>query len=181
MMRGVLSWVGILAVLGFFAWLLEGATRPVEGPSRFADSGSHVRIAAPHMREIGDDGVRLIAQSREATFNQAENLVVADELHGFVIRDGRRTEIWSATGEYNMASTRATLAGGVKILNDDGYLFTTETAEYSHDTRLLKAAGPFNLDGNGLKLRGVGLEYDILGDRFRVLRDVGASIERFSF
>lgn len=182
MIRQILSWAVILSVLGLFAWLLDGATEPQgSGPARFEDSGSYVTITAPHMREIGPTGVSLIAQSSVAKFDQVKNLVTADQLHGFVIRDGRRTEIWSENGAYNMAATRATLSGGVRILNDDGYDFRTEAATYLHDVKRINAAGLFTVEGNGLKLRGEGLEYDITADRFRILRDVGASIERFSF
>lgn len=179
MKRTLIIWAVIVGALGGTAAALALATAPDTGPVRYDDGGSSFVISRPHLREIARDGLRVIAESREARYEPETETVRADEMHGFVLRDGRRTEIWAAQGLYHVSSTTATLSGGVRMQNDSGYSFATTAAEYRHDQRLISAEGDFTADGNGIKLRGRGLEYDMPGDTFRVRENVGAKIERF--
>jgi LPS export ABC transporter protein LptC len=179
MRRTALIWSVLLAALAAGAWALARATVPDTGPMRYADGGSRFVIRRPHLREIGRDGVHVIAESREARYAPESDTVTADEMHGFILRDGRRTEIWAAQGAYHTASTTATLTGGVRMQNDAGFSFRTGAAEYRHDLRRLTADGDFTADGEGISLHGRGLEYDVVSDTFRVRENVGAKIERF--
>lgn len=179
MKRTLVTWSFLLAAFALSGWFLSEATEPIEQASRYADSGSTFTLTAPRMREIGPEGVRLIARADEARYT--DQRIVADRLAGEVHRDGKTTRITAATGTYQVESTTATLAGGVTVAADDGYVFTTASAVYHHDRRLLSAAGAFTAEGNGLSLRGNGLHYDILNDTFRIDRNVGATISRFTF
>lgn len=179
MKRTLVTWSLILVALGFMAWFLAEATRPLEAPSRYADSGSTFTLVAPQLRELDATGVRLVASAAEARYQ--DNRIVADRLRGEVRREGKTTRITSAEGVYNLASTTATLNGGVSVAGDDGLTFTTASAVYRHDARRISAAGAFKAEGRGITLKGYGLHYDIAADAFTVDKNVGASIQRFTF
>ena len=178
-MRTLLIWTALVAGLAASAWALSSATAPDTGPLRYHSNDSSFVISRPHLREIALTGVRLVAESRAARYEPGTEAIFADQIHGFALRDGGRTELWAATGKYQVNTTTATLSGGVHMRNDAGYSFQTTAAEYRHDVRRLSAAGDFTADGNGLKLRGRGLDYDIPGDSFNVRENVGAEIQRF--
>jgi LPS export ABC transporter protein LptC len=171
----------VLALLGVASWGLARATKPVEGPSRFSEGGSKFYIVKPHFRQIGAEGLRMSARGEDAVFNQEDNTVLANQIYAMIYRDGRKTEVWSRSGLYNLQSTTATLAGGVTLANDQGYTFAATTAVYRHDPQTLTVDGPFEAKGNGLELRGIGLRYDVPNDTFTVEKNVGANIERFRF
>lgn len=179
MKRTLVTWSLILVTLGCMAWFLAAATRPLEAPSRYADSGSTFTLVAPRMRELDHTGVRLTASAAEARYQ--DNLVTADDLRGEVHREGKTTRITAAQGSYSVASTSATLTGGVRVAGDDGLVFTTSSAVYRHDSRTVTAAGAFEAAGRGITLKGYGLHYDIQGDAFTIDKNVGASIQRFTF
>lgn len=179
MKRTLVTWSLILVALGCMAWFLAAATRPLEAPARYADSGSTFTLTAPKLRELDAGGVRLIASAAEARY--VDNRVVADDLSAEVTRDGKITRIKAAEGIYSLQSTTATLKGGVTVAGDDGLTFTTASAVYRHDARRVSAAGAFKAEGRGITLRGYGLHYDITADSFTVDKNVGASIQRFTF
>ncbi len=181
MRRTVVRWSVILAAFGLASWWLADATRPTEGPSRFTEGGSKFYIVKPHLRQIGSDGLRMSALGRDAVYSQEDNTVKANQIYTMIFRDGRKTEVWSGTGSYNLASTTATLAKGVTLANDQGYTFDATTAEYRHESQFLTVSGAFEARGNGLRLRGIGLQYDVPADKFTIDKNVGASIERFRF
>lgn len=179
MKRTLVTWSLILVALGCMAWFLAAATRPLDVPARYADSGSTFTLVAPTLRELDQTGVRLVASAAEARY--ADNRVVADTLRGEVRREGKTTRITSAEGAYNLASTTATLRGGVSVTGDDGLTFTTASAVYEHALRRLSAAGDFTAEGRGITLKGSGLHYDLVADKFTVEKNVGASFQRFTF
>lgn len=179
MKRTFVTWSLILVTLGCMAWFLAETTRPIEVPARYGDSGSTFTLVAPQLRELDAGGVRLIASAAEARY--VDNRVVAENLSGEVTREGKTTRIKAAKGSYNLASTSATLSGGVSVAGDDGITFTTASAVYRHDARRISAAGAFKAEGRGITLKGYGLHYDINADSFTVDKNVGASIQRFTF
>ncbi len=148
---------------------------------RFEDRGSRFTIMEPRFREIGKSGVTIIASSDSAHFDQLDGVVSADNLRGNLRGDGRHTNLYADSGTYSVNATTAVIRGNVRIQNDQGYEFRTTEAVYRHEQRVLSATGPFEADGNGLRLNGTGLHYDLEADKFVIDQNVSASIERFEF
>lgn len=181
MMRTFVTWLAIVAGFGLASVWLANATRPATGLMRNKGKGSDFYIVAPRFREFDTGGLRMAAESTEATFDQAQNLVTAQAISGYVLRDGHRTELWADQGLYQVDATIATLTENVRVVNDQGYTFRTAEAQYRHAVRTLTADGAFVAESQSMRLNGVGLYYNLEADTFRIEHSVDAKIERFSF
>lgn len=181
MIRSLITWLAIVSGFGLASLWMADATQPAVGQMRNRGKGSDFYIVEPRFREFNTGGLQMAAESTAATFDQAKNLVAANDINGYVMRDGHRTEVWADKGLYQVDATIATLTENVRVVNDEGYTFRTAEAQYQHAIRTLTADGAFVAESQSMRLNGVGLYYNLESDTFRIERGVDAKIERFSF
>ncbi len=178
-MRTIFTWLMTAGLLAAFAWWLSVATEPPRLAASKPQASSTFTVEGPHYREFNREGLALEATAVTATYAQLSGVANADRLGATVYHSGRPTYVHARHARYELSSETATLYDGVRIDNDDGYVMNTTTAVYRHELETVTADGRFSAEGRGLRLEGMGIEYNLRSDTFTVKRDVGASISGF--
>lgn len=118
--------------------------------------------------------------TKAASINANEVLELETVKAVFFSENGVTFNVTGQKGSVQVKSKNMRVEGDVLIRSSNGYTFRTPEMEYDSKVRRINAAGrvemlgPKDLQGNALKLTGVGLEAFLDKGSMEVLRDVKA-------
>jgi LPS export ABC transporter protein LptC len=170
------TWTVILLVLGALSFALMTATRPQPLAEADLTPRSHFIVINAHYRELGPEGIRLEATAERSRYEEKTNQAAAQRLRGIVHHEGHVTHLTARAAVYDIDAATASLSGGVRIVNEQGYSLATTAAVLHHKAGIIETEEMFEAEGQGITLTGTGLRYDLHADTFTVERNVGASI-----
>lgn len=94
----------------------------------------------------------------------------------FFLEDGRVVKVRAQKGAFKHGDF-IELEGGVVLQTEEGYLLRTEALRYEDRERLVRTEAPVQIEGEGVVLKGVGLEVKLKEQSFLIPKEVEATIE----
>ena len=175
MRRIFLSLCGlVLLLVGWY--LLSGRASP---------SGEKVRERA----DLALEGVRYVEteggrerwefEARKVEHWLSEDLTRAIGLKVvFFLEDGRKVTAVAQEGALRRGERGfIELKGDVKLSTDDGWCLRTESLRYEAKKEVVRTSAPVEIKGEGVTLRGKGLEVEVRTKRLLIPQEVEAVIE----
>lgn len=148
------------------------------GPSGFGPS--HVTGSLPQHVDMQLSGVNYT----EVTSGDQEWTLEAETLRNFkssrlMVFDRVKITFFSENGSmlvsgdqarYDKKSKTVRVIGGVRVMDNKGYLMIVDELSYDVKKRMLLATGPFRITGPKYDLDGLGLSVDMKESRMKVFK-----------
>lgn len=95
-------------------------------------------------------------------------------------KDGEKTHITARDGLYNTISRKLTLANDVLVVREkDKFTLNTELLTYYDDTKKAVCPGKTTVTGDGVKISGDSMTYDLINRTYTVSGRVYTTIQGF--
>ena len=105
-------------------------------------------------------------------------LILEDLKVTYYTKDGRTIVVTGKKGKVNQESKDVELVGNVVLTTNDGYRLTTNSAAYAHQARKVTTSDPVEIEGEQMRVVGIGMQVDMEAQTFKVLSHVKTRIKR---
>ena len=110
---------------------------------------------------------------------QDTNILILEDLKvTYYTKEGRVVVVTGKKGKVNQESKDVEIAGDVVLTTSDGYRLKTNSAAYSHQARKVTSSDPVEIEGDQIRLVGVGMLVDMEAQKFRILSHVKTHIKK---
>lgn len=154
---------------------LNSATSGAE-PAIDASGAVVVEISGMSFVASRADESELLVRADEAYFRPEQRRADLSGVHATVTREdkGERFEMRCERGTLDLETNHFRATGNVRGRTDDGREFETDWVSYDHIAGVLSTRAPVVINDAGITYRGGGFDYDIAGQRFKLIG--GASV-----
>jgi len=105
-------------------------------------------------------------------------LILEDLKATYYTKDGRIVVVTGKKGKVNQESKDVEIAGNVVLTTSDGYKLKTNSAAYTDQTRRVTTSDPVEIEGEQIRVVGIGMLVDMEAQTFKVLSHVKTHIKR---
>jgi LPS export ABC transporter protein LptC len=90
----------------------------------------------------------------------------------FYAKEGRTFYLTGKQGKVHQDSKDVELTGDVVLTSNDGYQLKTQSVSYVHSEKIVSTPDPVEIDGEQIRLTGIGMRVDVETKTFKVLSQV---------
>jgi LPS export ABC transporter protein LptC len=110
---------------------------------------------------------------------QDQNLMVLEDVKvTFYSKEGRTFFLTGKKGKVDQSSKNVDLEGDVVLTSSDGYQLKTHSVSYRHLEKLVSTSDPVDIEGEQIRLTGIGMLVNMEAKTFKVLRQVKTQLKR---
>jgi len=132
-----------------------------------------------HWTQMKGDQSQWVLKAKDANFSSDRStLLLTDALLSMTTKDGKHFDLAAAKATIKLNGnhiSRADLGGGL-VIHYGSFVVTTQEAIFSPDSDEVSAAGPVQVEGEGLSVSGVGLSGHPKAEVFELLKQVSTTI-----
>jgi len=168
----LLSMVVIAGIVLFTLWANlreKKASEAVEAP-KISTEGADMRldkirfIEDKHGRKTWELEAKTILQYQE------QNITVLEDVKAtFYTNEGRTFFLTGKRGKVYQDSKNVDLVGDVVLTSSDGYQLKTHSVSYHHSEKIVSTPDPVEIEGEQLRLTGIGMLVNMEDKTFKVL------------
>lgn len=101
---------------------------------------------------------------------QDQNMMTLEEVKVvFYAKEGRSFILSGERGKVHQDSKNMELVGNVMLTSNDGYRLKTHSVSYDHSKKKVTTSDPVEIDGEQIRLVGVGMLVDLEAKTFKIL------------
>jgi LPS export ABC transporter protein LptC len=128
--------------------------------------------------DVKEGRTRWTLRAAEARyFDDTQKTVLSQVNATFFLKDGRQVELQSDEGVLHNETKNMEVSGNVRLSSTDGYRLETDRLDYDHHTDMLHTAAPVLLEGRGLTLKGLGMEFEIGNRSLSILKNIETKLK----
>ncbi len=117
-----------------------------------------VRISDFVFTEVGQDDIRWEVKAKSAQYQKKQNLALFDQVQiKLTTKEGKVFIMTGDKGEMMTDKKDVEIKGHVVITSDTGDKFSTDYLRYSDAQKKIYTDAPVVMEGNRMKIQGVGL------------------------
>jgi LPS export ABC transporter protein LptC len=105
-------------------------------------------------------------------------MVLEDLKVTYYTKEGRVIVVTGKKGKVNQESKDVEISGNVVLTTSDGYRLRTNSAAYAHEAKKVTTSDPVEIEGDQIRLVGVGMLVDMEAQRFKILSQVKTHIKK---
>lgn len=150
--------------------------------------GQSQAMSQPQRPRSQMQGIKLIEQADQSTaweiiadhaeFSEDANVAVAHGVHAQLFQDN--TVVLSLEAERSTVQRdtgNITMQGHVRVIHRDGYTMSTKTLNWQAEARQLYTNEAVELEGQNIRVTGIGLQSDVDRQRFHLEQNIHASFQ----
>jgi len=104
---------------------------------------------------------------------QEQNIMVLEDVKvTFYAKEGRIIYLTGKQGKVYQDSKNVDLLGDVVLISSDGYQLKTHSASYRHSEKIVSTPDPVEIDGEQIRLTGIGMLVNVEAKTFKILSQV---------
>jgi len=161
------------------AGIWRGKSRPVQQEAQNSPlPDAEMKLHDMEFTEM-QDGKRfwtLCASEAKYFQDQQKTRLLAVRLTLYLEKTNEQVRLESDEGVMHAGTKDIELRGNIRVTLPRGYAVTTQTAHYTHRSRLVESDDPVHLSGPGLEVSGKRWEYKIADHVAKVYGEVTASL-----
>jgi len=109
---------------------------------------------------------------------QDQNLMVLEDVKvTFYSKEGQTFILTGSKGKVDQSSRNVELVGDVVLTSSDGYQLKTQSISYRHSEKLVSTSDPVNIEGEQIRLTGIGMLVNMEAKTFKVLSQVKTQLK----
>lgn len=170
----------VAALLVVAVAVFWGSLREESGKALLKIMSDRVDLQASNIRftEVGESGVKWEIVAASAHYQKKENLIFFDTFTvRLVTKDGSTFVMNGDRGWFNSVSKDMEAEGNVSIVSPQGDRLTTDRLEYRGDQQLISTNSPVLIEGQRVRIRGVGMIYSLEEKKASLLSKVQANAQ----
>lgn len=105
-------------------------------------------------------------------YQEQNTMVVEDIKVTFYAKEGRTFLLTGKQGKVYQDSKNMELAGDVVLTSNEGYQFKTQSVSYRHAEKILSTSDPVEIEGEQLRLTGIGMWVDTEAKTLKIISQV---------
>lgn len=130
-------------------------------------------LVSPHFVEMKGNDKQMDIKADSASYFKDRDMAELERPKAiFFGADGRPTHISGEHGIIDTSTNDLTLMGGVDVLSPEGHNFKTESLRYLSESKLVLGDDPVTIKGRNFLIKGVGMEFDMENDTYRINKDI---------
>lgn len=114
-------------------------------------------------------------------YQQNEKMDLGGVFINFFPKKGEPVSVVADKGSYDLNKEEIFLEGNVEVVSSDGRTLSTDTLHFSQKKRVIWTKDKVLLTGNGMVLKGKGLEYDLQKGKLVIKRQSTVLPDRDGF
>ena len=112
-------------------------------------------------------------EAKTVRLYQNENISVLEDVKvTFYAKEGRIIYLTGKQGKVYQDSKNVDLLGDVVLTTNDGYQLKTHSASYRHLEKIVSTADSVEIDGEQIRLTGIGMLVNVEAKTFKILSQV---------
>lgn len=144
-----------------------------ENFSRISAEGVEQRLEKIRFVEEKEGKKTWELEAKAISQYQDQNIMVLEDVKvTYYSKDGRSFVITGDQGKVYQNSKDVELTGNILCTSSDGYRFKTHSISYQHSEKKMTTSDRIELEGEQLRLTGIGMWVDMESKSFKVLGDV---------
>ena len=109
---------------------------------------------------------------------QDQNLIVLEDVKvTFYSKEGQTFFLTGKKGKVDQSSRNVELVGDVVLTSSDGYRLKTHSISYRHSEKLVSTSDPVDIEGEQIRLSGIGMLVNMEAKTFKVLSQVKTQLK----
>jgi len=109
---------------------------------------------------------------------QDQNLIVLEDVKvTFYSKEGQTFFLTGKKGKVDQSSRNVELVGDVVLTSSDGYRLKTHSISYRHSEKLVSTSDPVDIEGEQIRLSGIGMLVNMEAKTFKVLSRVKTQLK----
>jgi LPS export ABC transporter protein LptC len=109
---------------------------------------------------------------------QDQNLMVLEDVKvTFYSKEGQTFFLTGKKGKVDQSSRNVELVGDVVLTSSDGYRLKTHSISYRHSEKLVSTSDPVEIEGEQIRLSGIGMLVNMEAKTFKVLSQVKTQLK----
>jgi LPS export ABC transporter protein LptC len=166
--------IGLLVFVSL--WInLKGKKALEEGEvlPKISTDGADTRMEKIHLVEDKHGQKTWELEAKSIQQYQGQNIMLIEEVKlTFFTKEGRSFVISGNQGKVHQDSKDMELSGDVVLTSSDGYRLKTRSVSYHHLEKKVTTSDPVEIEGDLLRLQGIGMFVDMEAKIFKVLSQV---------
>jgi LPS export ABC transporter protein LptC len=104
---------------------------------------------------------------------QDQNIMVLEDVKvTFYSKEGQTFILTGKKGKVDQDSKDVELVGDVVLTSSDGYQLKTNSISYRHSEKLIRSSDPVSIEGEQIRLTGIGMLVNMKAKTFKILSQV---------
>jgi LPS export ABC transporter protein LptC len=161
------------------AGIWKGKSRPVQQDAQQAcPADAEMKLTDMEFTEMQEGKRFWTLCASEAKYFQDQQKTLLQKVHLtlYLEKTGEEISLDSREGVLHAGSKDIELRGNIHVTLPRDYVLTTETAHYTHSSRIVESGDPVHISGPGLELDGDTWKYKIADHVAKVNGKVTASL-----
>jgi LPS export ABC transporter protein LptC len=161
------------------AGIWKGKSRPVQQDAQQAcPADAEMKLTDMEFTEMQEGKRFWTLCASEAKYFQDQQKTLLQKVHLtlYLEKTGEEISLDSREGVLHAGSKDIELRGNIHVTLPREYVLTTETAHYTHSSRIVESGDPVHISGPGLELDGDTWKYGIADHVAKVNGKVTASL-----
>ena len=144
-----------------------------ESPAKISTDGADTRLEKIHLVEDKHGQKTWELEAKSIQQYQSQNIMLIQEVKlTFFGKEGRSFVVSGNQGKVHQDSKDMELSGDVVVTSSDGYRLKTQSVSYHHSEKKITTSDPVEIEGDLIRLQGIGLSVDMEAKIFKVLSQV---------
>lgn len=150
----------LVLLLGVAFWIFQSNDTKEVSPK-----GNRITFTGSELKEEQDGKVIWHVKADTVEIDSKTKAVSMNQMVGTFYRDGTTLTVTALTGTVTGDRKRIDLKGGVKAVNTEGAVFTTEEVEFDNEKKIFTSKTPFTYTNNDTSISGDALVAEMVLER----------------
>jgi len=166
--------IGGIVLISLWANLREKkASEAVAKLPKISTEGADMRLDKIRFMEDKHGRKTWELEAKTVHQYQEQNITVLEDVKAtFYTNEGRTFFLTGKQGKVYQDSKNVDLVGDVVLTSSDGYQLKTHSVSYHHLEKTVSTADPVEIEGEQLRLTGIGMWVNMEAKTFKVLSQV---------
>jgi LPS export ABC transporter protein LptC len=165
---------GGIALVSLWANLRERKTsESIEKIPKVSTGGADMRLEKIRFVEDKHGQKTWELEANSVQQYQDQNVMVLEDVKvTFFSKEGQTFILTGKKGKVDQNSKNVELEGEVVLTSSDGYQLKTHSISYRHSERLVSTSDPVDIEGEQIRLTGIGMLVNMEAKTFKILSRV---------
>ena len=171
--------IGGVVFVSLWANLREKkASESIEKIPKISTGGADMRMEKIRFVEDKQGQKTWELEANSVQQYQDQNLIVLEDVKvTFYSKEGQTFFLTGKKGKVDQSSRNVELVGDVVLTSSDGYRLKTHSISYRHSEKLVSTSDPVDIEGEQIRLSGIGMLVNMEAKTFKVLSRVKTQLK----
>ena len=171
--------IGGIVFISLWANLRERkASESIEKIPKVSTGGADMRMEKIRFVEDKQGQKTWELEANSVQQYQDQNLMILEDVKvTFYSKEGQTFFLTGKKGKVDQSSRNVELVGEVVLTSSDGYRLKTHSISYRHSEKLVSTSDPVDIEGEQIRLTGIGMLVNMEAKTFKVLSQVKTQLK----